>query len=74
MVSMRRLCCVKIMDTFGSHNSVSTAKDLAVLGIHSQQQASVLLLEVISRENQSQLRNSFEAQKKQFKLAFPEIT
>ena len=65
---------MKIMDTFGSHNSVSTAKDLAVLGIHSQQQASVLLLEVISRENQSQLRNSFEAEKKPLKLAFPEIT
>ena len=30
MVSMRRLCCVKIMDIFGSHNSVSTAKDLCL--------------------------------------------
>ena len=39
-----------IMDIFGSHNSVSTAKDLAVLGIHSQQQASVLSLKVISAE------------------------
>ena len=48
--------------------------DKSVLGIHSQQQAGVLLLEVISRENQSQLRNSFEAQKKPLKLAFPEIT